>query len=111
MEVKVLPPLWGRAGERVIALLVFAAAFLSGCGAPRKGWRVQSLKAWTFEVPWYRTGRGLMVRWREKHPGQELNHDTGGTLNNLIFKDPGWRMREGYSQPARGVPGEKDDKP
>jgi YHS domain-containing protein len=76
-----------------------------------KGWRTQSLKAWTFKVPWYRTGRELMGRWREQHPGQELNYDTGGMLDNLVFKYPGWRAREGFSQPALGVPGEWDDKP
>jgi YHS domain-containing protein len=74
-----------------------------------KGWRAQSLKAWTFKVPWYRDGRGLMVRWREKHPGKSLEYDTGGTLNNLVFKYPGWRAREGYGQAALGVPGEPDD--
>jgi len=74
-----------------------------------KGWRTQSLKAWIFKVPRYRTGRELMVRWREEHPGRELNYDTGGTLNNLVFKYPGWRAREGYSQEALGVPGEPDD--
>jgi YHS domain-containing protein len=72
-------------------------------------WRSQSLKAWLFKVPWYRDGRSLMTRWREKHPGQELNYDTGGTLNNVLFKYPGWRAREGFSQPALGVPGEPDD--
>jgi YHS domain-containing protein len=76
-----------------------------------KGWRGQSLKAWTFKVAWYRTGKDLMARWREKHPGQELRYDTGGMLDNLIFKYPGWRAREGYSQAALGVPGERDDKP
>jgi YHS domain-containing protein len=74
-----------------------------------KGWRTQSLKAWIVKVPWYRTGRELMARWREKHPGQELNYDTGGTLNNVVLKYPGWRAREGYSQEALGVPGEPDD--
>ena len=74
-----------------------------------KGWRGQSLKAWIFKVPWYRSGRELMVRWREKHPGRELDYDTGGTLNNLVFKYPGWRAREGYGQEALGVPGEPDD--
>ena len=74
-----------------------------------KGWRTQSLEAWTFKVPWYRTGRELMARWRERHPGQELKYDTGGMLNNLVFKYPGWRAREGFSQPALGVPGEWDD--
>jgi YHS domain-containing protein len=74
-----------------------------------KGWRTQSLKAWLFKVPWYRDGKGLMARWREKHPGEELHYDTGGTLNNVLFKSPGWRAREGYSQERLGVPGEADD--
>ena len=78
-------------------------------GIRDKGWRTQSLEAWTFKVPWYRDGKGLMARWREKHPGQELNNDTGGALNNVLFKYPGWRAREGYSQERLGVPGETDD--
>lgn len=76
-----------------------------------KGWRGQSLKAWIFKVPWYRTGPSLMAQWRAKNPGRTIDYDTGGTLNNLVFKYPGWRAREGYSQPALGVPGEWDDKP
>jgi YHS domain-containing protein len=75
-----------------------------------KGWRAQSLKAWTFKVPWYRTGRELMARWRAQHPGQEINYDTGGMLENLLLKYPGWRAREGFSQEALGVPGEADDR-
>jgi YHS domain-containing protein len=74
-----------------------------------KGWRAQSLKAWTFKVPWYRTGPSLMAEWREKHPGRTLTYDTGGTFNNLVFKEPGWRAREGFGQPRLGVPGEADD--
>jgi YHS domain-containing protein len=74
-----------------------------------KGWRAQSLKAWTFKVPWYRTGPSLMAEWREKHPGKTLSFDTGGTLNNLVLKYPGWRAREGFGQPPLGVPGEADD--
>jgi YHS domain-containing protein len=74
-----------------------------------KGWRAQSLKAWIFKVPWYRTGPSLMAEWREKHPGKTLAYDTGGTLNNLVFKYPGWRAREGFGQPRLGVPGEADD--
>ena len=74
------------------------------------GWRWQSLKGWTFDkVPWYRDGRSLMDEWRAKHPGQSLDYDTGGTWRSLL-KDPGWRAREGYSQPALGVPGESDDR-
>jgi hypothetical protein len=50
-----------------------------------------------------------MAEWRAKHPGRSLEYDTGGTLNNLIFKYPGWRAREGFGQPRLGVPGEPDD--
>jgi YHS domain-containing protein len=78
-------------------------------GIERTGWRAASLRAWFAKVPWYRDGAGLMARWREKHPGQEMRYDTGGTLNNLLFKYPGWRAREGYSQERLGVPGEADD--
>ena len=78
-------------------------------GIRDKGWRTQSLSAWIFKVPWYRDGKSLMARWREKHPGQEMNYDTGGTVNNLVLKYPGWRAREGYSQERLGVPGERDD--
>ena len=74
-----------------------------------KGWRTQSLKAWLFKVPWYRDGKGLMVRWRAKHPGEELHYETGRMLDNVLFKPPGWRAREGYGQQRLGVPGEADD--
>lgn len=80
-------------------------------GIADKGWRVQSLEAWIFKVPWYRTGASLMSEWREKHPGRTLEYDTGGALNNLVFKYPGWRAREGHGQPALGAPGERDDRP
>ena len=74
-----------------------------------EGWRAQSLKGWFSKVPWYRDGKSLMAEWRAKHPGQELRYDTGGPFHNL-FKYPGWRAREGFSQPALGVPGESDDR-
>jgi YHS domain-containing protein len=74
-----------------------------------KGWRAASLEAWTFKVPWYRTGRSLMEEWEAKHPGRKLEYDTGGTFNNLVFKRAGWRAREGFGQPPLGVPGEEDD--
>ena len=70
------------------------------------GWRWQTIKGLTFRVPWYQTGRELMARWREKHPGRELNYDPGGMIRNLFFKRPGWRAREGFGQPALGIPGE-----
>ena len=71
-----------------------------------EGWRWQSVKGWTVaKVPWYRDGKSLMDEWRAKHPGQSLDYDTGGTFRSLV-KYPGWRAREGYSQPALGIPGE-----
>lgn len=73
------------------------------------GWRAASLNAWIFKVPWYKTGRELMAEWEAKHPGRKLEYDTGGTLDNLLFKRPGWRAREGFGQERLGVPGEHDD--
>jgi YHS domain-containing protein len=78
-------------------------------GIADAGWRAQSLRAWTFKVPWYRTGPSLMTEWKQKHPGQALSYDTGGFWNNMVFKYPGWRAREGFGEPALGVPGEPDD--
>ena len=74
-----------------------------------KGWRAQTLKAWIFRVPWYQTSPVLMERWRAAHPGQAIHYDTGGGFRNIVLKYPGWRAREGFSQPALGVPGEADD--
>ena len=73
------------------------------------GWRAASLKAWTFRVPWYRTGQSLRAEWKQKNPGKSLDYDPGGMVDNLFLKRPGWRAREGYGQPALGVPGESDD--
>ena len=82
-----------------------------------KGYRGQTLKAWIFKVPWYRTTPELMTRWHAAHPGESFIHypgrnvpyDTGGFFNNIVLKYPGWRAREGFGQPALGVPGEPDD--
>lgn len=74
-----------------------------------EGWRYASLKAWISKVPWYKDGGTLMAEWRARHPGQSLEYDTGGALQNLVLKYPGWRAREGFSQPRLGVPGEPDD--
>ena len=74
-----------------------------------QGWRAQTLKSWIFRVPWYQTSPALMQRWRAAHPGQAIDYDTGGGLRNIVLKYPGWRAREGFSQPALGVPGESDD--
>ena len=78
-------------------------------GIRDEGWRYATLKGWMFKVPWYKDGRTLMAQWRSKHPGQTLEYDTGGSLNNLVFKYPGWRAREGFGQERLGVPGEPDD--
>ena len=76
-----------------------------------KGWREATLEGWTFRVPWYKTGPALRKEWREKHPGRpEIVYDTGGGLDNMVFKYPGWRAREGHDQQALGVPGEPDDR-
>ena len=77
--------------------------------AKKTGLRISKTRAGFLIQGEDRTGRELTARWREKHPGQELNYDTGGMLNNLVFKYPGWRAREGFSQPALAVPGEWDD--
>ena len=69
------------------------------------GWRWQTIKGLVFRVPWYRTGPGLMARWRAQNPGRTLDYDPGGIIQNLFFKRPGWRAEEGYGQPALGVPG------
>lgn len=74
-----------------------------------QGWRHASLKAWISKVPWYKTGRELMAEWEARHPGRKLSYDTGGMIDNLFFKRPGWRAREGFGQERLGVPGEPDD--
>ena len=53
----------------------------------------------------YLDGRALAAADFKENP----EGHTGGALNNLVFKYPGWRAREGFSQPALGVPGESDD--
>jgi len=75
-----------------------------------EGWRWATLKGWTNRVPWYKRSPELMKEWEAKHPGRKLVYDTGSGLDNMVFKYPGWRAREGHSQPALGVPGEKDDR-
>jgi YHS domain-containing protein len=75
-----------------------------------KGWREATLEGWIFKVPWYKTGPMLRQEWREKHPGRpDIVYDTGGALQNMVLKYPGWRAREGHDQTALGVPGESDD--
>ncbi len=70
-------------------------------------WRQQYAKrVWFSKVPWYKTGAELRAEWMQRNPGQKLEYDTGGGLNNFILKYPGWRAREGYSQPRVGFSGE-----
>lgn len=69
------------------------------------GWRAQTLKRIIFRVPHYRTGKELHARWEAQNPGKKLTYDPGGTVKNLFLKYPGWRAREGFSQPALGFPG------
>lgn len=70
-------------------------------------WRQQyARRVWFGKVPWYQTGAQLRVEWSRRNPGQTLQYDTGGGLNNFVLKYPGWRAREGYSQPRVGLSGE-----
>ena len=78
-------------------------------GIKHAGWRAQSMKAWIWKVPWYKDGHSLMAEWQAKHPGRTLQYDTGGFMQNMVLKYPGWRAREGFGQPRLGVPGEPDD--
>ena len=69
------------------------------------GWRGQTIKRVIFRVPHYRTGPELRARWEALNPGKRISYDPGGTIRNLFVKYPGWRAREGHSQPALGFPG------
>ena len=69
------------------------------------GWRGQTIKRVIFRVSHYRTGPELRARWEALNPGKRISYDPGGTIRNLFIKYPGWRAREGYSQPALGFPG------
>ena len=70
-----------------------------------RGWRAQSLMRYANKVPYYLTGAQIKAQWDAKHPGEAWPiYDTGGMLNNLFLKSPGWRAAEGFSQPAVGYP-------
>ena len=70
-----------------------------------KGWRGQSLQSYASKVPHYKTGAQIVLDWKKKDPNMQWPvYDTGGMMNNLFFKQPGWRAAEGFSQPARGYP-------
>ena len=70
-----------------------------------KGWRGASLAAYINKVPHYLTGAQIRAQWEAKNPGQAFpSYDTGGMVNNLFLKSPGWRAAEGFGQPALGYP-------
>jgi YHS domain-containing protein len=70
-----------------------------------RGHVAQSLYRLTVRVPWYKTGREIMDEWHAKNPGRTIAYDPGGVFKNLFVKYPGWRAREGFGQPALGIPG------
>ncbi len=68
-----------------------------------KGWRGQSLRAYAWKVPHYKTGADITTEWQALHPGETFpRYDPGGMWNNLFAKPPGWRAAEGFGQPALG---------
>ena len=70
-----------------------------------KGWRGQSLSAYINKVPHYQTGAQIRAQWEAKNPGRAWPaYNPGGMLQNLFFKQPGWRAAEGFGQPALGYP-------
>lgn len=70
-----------------------------------KGWRGQSLSAYASKVDHYKTGAQIKAEWEAQNPGKTWPvYDTGGMLNNLFFKSPGWRAAEGFGQEALGYP-------
>ena len=69
------------------------------------GHRWQSIKRVLVTVPWYKNSREAHAEWRAKNPDSKVNFDPGGLVRNLFLKYPGWRAREGFGQPALGVPG------
>ena len=70
-----------------------------------KGWRGASLASYANKVPYYKTGEQIKQEWLAKNPGQAYpSYDSGGMVNNLFLKPPGWRAAEGFGQPALGYP-------
>lgn len=72
------------------------------------GWRGQSLKRYAHKVPWYKTGVDIQREFAQQNPGKTWpQFQVGGMLDNLFFKAPGWRAREGFGgQPVVGFVGE-----
>lgn len=73
--------------------------------AGASGHRWQSIKRIFWTVPWYKNSREAHAEWRAKNPESKVSYDPGGAMRNLFLKYPGWRAREGFGQPALGVPG------
>ena len=73
--------------------------------AGASGHRWQSLKRIFFTVPWYKNARQAHEEWRAKNPESKVSYNPGGAVRNLFLKYPGWRAREGFGQPALGIPG------
>jgi YHS domain-containing protein len=68
-------------------------------------WREQTWKRWTNRVPWYKSRWAIREEWEKANPGRPpLTYDPGGWFTNLLFKYPGWRALEGYSQPKIELP-------
>jgi YHS domain-containing protein len=73
--------------------------------AGASGHRWQSIKRIFWTVPWYKNAREAQAGWRAKNPDSKVSYDPGGSMRNLFLKYPGWRAREGFGQPALGIPG------
>ena len=73
--------------------------------AGASGHRWQSIKRIFWTVPWYKNAREAQAEWRAKNPDSKVSYDPGGSMRNLFLKYPGWRAREGFGQPALGIPG------
>ncbi len=70
-----------------------------------KGWRGASLAAYAGKVPHYKTGAQIKAEWERLNPGKSWPaYNPGGMLQNLFFKQPGWRAAEGFGQTALGYP-------
>ena len=69
------------------------------------GWRIQTLGSYVHKVAHYKSGAQIVTAWQLKNPSQQWpKYDTGGMLNNLFLKSPGWRAAEGFGQTALGYP-------
>jgi YHS domain-containing protein len=68
-----------------------------------KGWRAASLTAYASKVPHYLSGAQIRAQWQAQNPGKTYpSYNPGGMIDNLFFKQPGWRAAEGFGQTALG---------